>query len=93
MNLTKLVLKRPVSMVMIILALIVFGFSAITGAPLELMPEMEMPVLLVMTTYPGAGPQEVEDLVTSHLESYVSTQNGIKTIQSVSQDIVYGSSA
>ena len=50
MNLTKLVLKRPVSMVMIILALIVFGFSAITGAPLELMPEMEMPVLLVMTT-------------------------------------------
>lgn len=88
MNLTKLVLKRPVSMVMIILALIVFGFSAITGAPLELMPEMEMPVLLVMTTYPGAGPQEVEDLVTSQLESSVSTLNGIKTIQSVSQDSV-----
>ena len=88
MNLTKLVLKRPVSMVMIILALIVFGFSAITGAPLELMPEMEMPVLLVMTIYPGAGPQEVEDLVTSQLESSVSTLNGIKTIQSVSQDSV-----
>ena len=52
------------------------------------MPEMEMPVLLVMTTYPGAGPQEVEDLVTSQLESSVSTLNGIKTIQSVSQDSV-----
>ena len=56
MNLTKLVLKRPVSMVMIILALIVFGFSAITGAPLELMPEMDM-----LTRVQAEAPERVAE--------------------------------
>lgn len=68
MNLTKLAIRRPVSMFIVVLALVVFGFSAMLGAPLELMPDMEMPAMIILTIYPGAGPEEVNDLVTSVIE-------------------------
>ncbi|WP_076944508.1 efflux RND transporter permease subunit [Angelakisella massiliensis] len=86
MNLTKLTMRRPVSVFIILLALIVFGVQAMLGAPLELIPEMEMPIMIVMSSYPGAGPEEVEEMVTSVLESAVSTMSGVETIQSVSQE-------
>ena len=54
MGLTKSVLKRPVTVVMVILCLIVFGLQSVLGAKLELMPTMEMPVLIVYSVYPGA---------------------------------------
>ena len=86
MNLTKLALKRPVSVFIIILALIVFGISAITSAPVELMPDMEMPMMIITTVYPGAGPEEVEDLVTKPIEDAVSTLSGVKNVSSTSQE-------
>ena len=88
MNFTRTVMKRPVTMLIVVLALIVFGFSAITGTPLELMPDMEMPMMIIMTIYPSAGPEEVEDLVTKQLEDQVSTLSGVKTIQSTSRENV-----
>lgn len=88
MNLTKLSIKRPVSVCITVLALVVFGLSSLMGSPIELMPDMEMPYLMIMTTYPGAGPEEVEDLVTSDIESSVSTLSGLKNIRSVSQENV-----
>lgn len=86
MNLTKLVLKRPVSVLIIVFALIVFGIGAIFSAPMELTPDMEMPMMLVMTTYGGAGPEDVEDQVSKQIETAVSTISGIKNVQSVSQE-------
>ena len=56
MNLTKLALKRPVSCFLVILALAVFGISSIFGFKMELTPDIEMPMLIVMATYPGADP-------------------------------------
>lgn len=82
---TKLILKRPVSAFLAVCALIIFGLSSILGTPMELMPQMEMPVLLIMTTYGGAGPEEIEDLVTKEIEDSVSTLSGVKNIQSSSQ--------
>ena len=79
-------MRRPVSVFIILLALIVFGIQAMLGAPLELIPEMEMPIMIVMSSYSGAGPEEVEEMVTSVLESAVSTLSGVETIQSVSQE-------
>lgn len=79
-------MKRPVSVFIILLALIVFGLLAIIGAPLELIPPMEMPILMISTTYPGAGPEEVEDLVTSVMESTALTLSGVEEVQSVSQE-------
>ena len=73
MNLTKLTMRRPVSVLIIVLALIVFGIQSMFSAPLELIPEMELPMMLVITNYPGAGPEEVDELVGSVIESAVST--------------------
>lgn len=86
MNLTKLTMRRPVSVFIIILALIVFGVQAMFTAPLELIPEMELPMVMVMTQYPGAGPEEVEELVTTVIESALATMPGIEMIASQSQE-------
>ena len=55
MGLTKLVLRRPVSTVLAILCLIVFGLSSVMKSPLELMPDMNMSMMIVMTVYSGAA--------------------------------------
>ena len=68
MNLTKLALKRPVSCFLVILALAVFGISSIFGFRMELTPDIEMPMLIVMATYPGADPESVDELVASVIE-------------------------
>lgn len=86
MSLTKLAIKRPVSIIIMVIALIVFGSSAILGTPMELTPDMELPVLLVMTTYGGAGPEDVEEQVTKVVEDTVSTLSGMKNITSNSQE-------
>jgi len=57
MGLTRSVLKRPVTTVLAVLCLIVFGISSIFSSKLELTPEMEMPMVVVFTVYPGAKPR------------------------------------
>lgn len=86
MNLTKLAIRRPVSMFIVVLALVVFGFSAMLGAPLELMPDMEMPAMIILTIYPGAGPEEVNDLVTSVIEDSAASLSGVKNVTSQSKE-------
>ena len=83
---TKLVLKRPVSAFLVVCALIIFGISSIMGSPMELMPDMDMPVMLVMTAYPGAGPEDVEELVSKEIEDTVSTLSGVKNVTAYSQE-------
>lgn len=86
MSLTKLALKRPVSMALIVLALVVFGLSSVPGFQLELTPDIEMPMLLVYTIYPGADPESVEELVTKEVESAGSEQSGVTTYTSQSAE-------
>ena len=88
MNLTKLVMKRPVAVIICIMALLIFGLSSVFTMPMELTPAMEMPVSLIMTTYPGAGPEEVDEQVTQVIEDAVSTVSGLKDIQSQSSENV-----
>ncbi len=85
-GLTKLALKRPVSVVILVLALLIFGSSTVFSTPLELMPDIEMPMLIVYTIYPGASPQDVENQVTSHIEDASATLSGVKTIESMSME-------
>ncbi len=88
MGLTKLVLRRPVSVVIGICALVVFGVMSIFSFPLELTPEMEMPMMIVNTVYPGASPNDVEKLVTKEVEEAVGTLSGVKIISSISNENV-----
>ena len=86
MNLTKISIKRPVAVLTCVLALIIFGMSSIISTPVELTPDMEFPMYIISTVYPGAGPQEVEDNVTKVIEGAVSTAGGLKNISSISQE-------
>lgn len=86
MGLTKTVLKRPVTTVLVVLCLIVFGLQSVLGAKLELMPTMDMPMLIISTIYPGASPEDVNDLVTTEIEDTVGSLSGIKNIQSTSME-------
>ncbi len=86
MNITKLALKRPVSAIIIVAALVVFGAMAILRSPLELTPDIELPMLITLTTYPGASPEDVEELVSKKVEDAVSTISGVKNIQSRSME-------
>ncbi len=86
MNLTKTVLKRPVTTLMVILCLIVFGLTSVLSSKLELIPPMDMPMLIVFTTYPGASPDDVDELVSQTIEDETGTLNGIKGVTSVSNE-------
>lgn len=88
MNLTKLALRRPVSAILIILALAVFGLSSIPGFKMQLTPDMDMPMLIVMTAYPGADPESVQELVTDVVEDAGSALNGVDSVTSQSSENV-----
>jgi len=81
-SLTKLALKRPVSALLIVLALVVFGINSVLGFKLELTPEMEMPMLFVMTIYQGGDPETTEELVTKVVEDTGKTLSGVDSITS-----------
>jgi multidrug efflux pump subunit AcrB len=85
-HITDFVLKRPVTMLMFILCLIFFGYTSVTGAKLELSPDMDMPMLMVVTSYTGANPQDVNDLVTKKIEDQVGSLSGLKSITSSSNE-------
>lgn len=86
MGLTKLSLKRPVSTLLLVLALAVFGFSSLLSLRLELMPDMDMPIMMVMTIYPGADPESVETLVSGEIEGQVASLSGVDTVMSYSRE-------
>ncbi|MCI8764880.1 MAG: efflux RND transporter permease subunit [Lachnospiraceae bacterium] len=86
MGLTKSVLKRPVTTVLVVLCLIVFGLQSVLSAKMELMPTMDMPMLIIATIYPGASPEDVNDLVTTEIEDNIGSLSGVDTIQSMSME-------
>jgi len=85
MNLTRLSVKRPVLVTMITIALAGIGIFCYVQLPRELFPEVEFPIVTVVTTYQGAGPEEIEQLITKELEDEISTVEGIKHLNSISQ--------
>ncbi len=86
MSLTKLALRRPVSCMLMILTLAVFGISSIFGFKLQLIPDMEMPMLIVMATYPGADPQSVDELVVSVIEDAGASLSGVESTTTMSYE-------
>lgn len=73
---------------MALAALTLLGIIAYTRLPAELNPRVDIPTLTVVTVYPGAGPQEMEALVTRPLEEAVGTVNNVRDVFSSSQESV-----
>ena len=86
MGVTKYILKHPVTTVMALLCLVVFGISSVFSAKLEQMPDMETPMLIIMANYSGAGPEDISALVTEPIEEAIGTMEGVDTISSTSSD-------
>lgn len=86
MGITRFVLKRPVTAVLAILCLIVFGYQSLTGMTLELTPDMDMSMMMIVTSYSGASPEDVNELVTRPLEDAVSTLSGLSSMNSTSSE-------
>ena len=80
----KTAIKRPVTTVMIMLIAILGGMVSILGLNLDLMPSVDIPVAVVSTTYVGAGPEEMETLVTKPIESALGTVSNVDSITSTS---------
>ncbi|MDN5331503.1 MAG: hydrophobic/amphiphilic exporter (mainly bacteria), family [Tepidanaerobacteraceae bacterium] len=84
MSLAKLSIKHPVTMVMIIIMVLVLGTVSLDRLGTDLLPNISFPTIMIMTRYEGAGPQEVENLVTKPLEQVISTVSNVKSIRSTS---------
>lgn len=83
---TKYVLKRPVTVIMALLCLVVFGVSSIFSAKLEQMPDTNTPMLIIMARYSGTNPEDMDELVTQPIEDAVSTLEGVTNMSSSSSD-------
>ncbi|UCG29730.1 MAG: efflux RND transporter permease subunit [candidate division WOR-3 bacterium] len=86
MNLTDVSIKRPLSVSMVFLAVILFGFISVTNLPVDLFPNVTFPMMIVLTTYPGAGPEEIETQITEPLEQTLGTVNNIKKVTSTTSE-------
>lgn len=84
MDLIKFCIKRPVAVTMAVLLIIVLGVVSLTKVPVDLLPEMDLPILVAFTTYVGAGPEEVENAVTKPLEEHLATASNLSRIRSIS---------
>ncbi|QDG51814.1 efflux RND transporter permease subunit [Persicimonas caeni] len=86
MNLPKAAVHRPVLTTMFFLGLIFLGAVSFTRLQVDLLPEIDFPSISVVTTYEGAGPEEMETIVTRPIEQAVSTIEGIDRIESLSAE-------
>ena len=84
MNIIKMSITRPTTVVVMFVILAFFGVYSLTQLNRELMPRMEFDVIAVSTLYPGAGASEVENSVTKKIEDAVSSIEGIEEITSTS---------
>ncbi len=88
MFLSNLSTKKPVMTTMIIVAFLLFGIIAMLNLPVSLMPDVNIPYILVRTIYPGAGPSEIETQVSEKIEEVLSTVSGLDFVESYSMDSV-----
>ena len=88
MNIAKSCIQHKVATLLAVIMVIIFGVMYGTRLQMALMPNMEMPMAVVMTTYVGATPSDIEELVTSPLESAIMSVSGVDEITSTSSENV-----
>lgn len=78
--------RKPYTVLVAVVLVLVLGVISFTGMTTDLLPAMELPYVVVMTTYPGASPEKIETTVTKPLEAVLGTTGGIKNVSSVSSE-------
>ena len=80
------VVKRPVTILMLIVSVIILGIVSLSKLSIDFMPSIEVPYVSIYTRYKNAGPEEIEKSVTKIIEGAVATVNNIKEITSTSRE-------
>jgi len=80
MNLSKLSVKRPITVIMITLIVIIMGGVSFSRLAVDLFPNIEFPISVVVTSFDGAGPKEIEKMVAKPIEESLSTLEGLENL-------------
>ena len=88
MNIAKACIRHKVTTILSAVMVAIFGIMYASQLQMALLPDMEMPMAVVMTTYVGATPGDIEELVTEPLEAAIMSVAGIDSIQSQSSESV-----
>lgn len=86
MSIYKSAVKKPISTMMVFVAIVVLGLYSLVQIPIDLYPEMDPPFISVMTTYPGANASDIENNITKTLEDALNSVDALKEITSTSTD-------
>ncbi|MGH7720882.1 MAG: efflux RND transporter permease subunit, partial [Gemmatimonadaceae bacterium] len=86
MSLPRRSIRRPVAVVMLFVAVAMLGGISLSRLPIDLLPDIAYPKLVVHTGYPGVAPQEVERFITEPIERVVSAVPGVERVESVSRE-------
>jgi hydrophobic/amphiphilic exporter-1 (mainly G- bacteria), HAE1 family len=86
MSITELSIKRPAFITIVFVALAVMGLFGYSKLGTDLLPKMDFPWVTVLVTYPGAGPEEIEDLVTKPIEEAVAGAAQLEHVRSFSNE-------
>ncbi len=86
MGLTRIAITRPIFILMLMIAAVLMGSIGYRSMRLELNPEVSFGVVTIQTVYPGAGPDEINTLVSRKIEEAVSGVNGVREVTSTSQE-------
>ncbi len=82
----RLSVKKPFTILVAVIVIIALGVVSLMNLSMDLLPEISLPYMIVITTYPGAGPEKVEALVTEPMENALGTLSGVKNVASTSSD-------
>ena len=85
MKIVAVATRRPVTVVVFFVALVIFGVISFRELPVDLLPDLSFPTLTIRTEYPGVAPADVETFVTTPIEDSVGIVSGLVDISSVSR--------
>ena len=85
-KITELVIRKPVTTFLVVISLIFFGGMALMNQKMELMSDINVPVMLVTTTYNGASPEDIDELIARPIEDGVAVLTDVKKVQSKSSE-------
>lgn len=86
MSMTKTSVKLPLTIIMVFLVVLMFGGIGYSKMPANLMPDIDVPVALVMTQWSGAGPEDIDDQISEPIEKSLSSISNVKTTVSKSSE-------
>ena len=84
--LPKFSVKKPFTVFVSVIMVLILGFVSFTKMTPDLLPSIDLPYVIAMTTYPGANPEKIESTVTKPIEQAVSTTSGIENVTSISNE-------